>query len=124
MTRSTGKIQGIIVAGIVLALLGGGSPAWPAPDRHITVINKAGTAFFHLYAEPAEAQIWENNYLDNVLEAGDSLKVELKQAPKGRWKLMVQDSEGRELVWKDVDLSKHKKVALHEQDGKTWAEVR
>jgi len=115
--------KGIFLAGILMLALAGGSPAGATQNKSITVINKAKTTFFHLFIAPADSSQWETDYLDNILEPGDSLLLEVSLDPKTRrWNLRVEDSEGQELIWKDVELGRKKKVALHHQDGRTWTE--
>jgi hypothetical protein len=95
-----------------------------AKSRTITLINKSGATFFHMYVSPPDKKEWRKDYLDNVVENNESVQIEFAPPTNEcRWDLMVHDSEGREIIWSGVDLCKKKLVLRAGQGGTSAAEA-
>ncbi len=96
----------------------------PAKENGFIIVNKTGVLWNHLYVSPANADKWEEDLFDNVVENGESFQVLFSsQTQNEKWDIKILDDDAQEVVWRNVDLSGKKKLKFYHQNGKTWVEM-
>lgn len=77
--------------------------------------NDTGVEIHELYVSPADTDNWEENLIEGQTIPGDgSCTVSFDPSHEAQmWDIMVKDSEGNGLYWRDVDLIQATEITLH-----------
>jgi len=94
-----------------------------AADQDFTLVNATGVTIDELYLSPVSAKDWQEDVLGvEVLEDGEEVQVNFSRDEEAcAWDIMIKDTEGTEVTWKNIDLCEHTSITLHIEDGKVWA---
>ncbi len=89
-----------------------------AEDLYIKVTNKTGYDIYHLYVSNVNSDEWEEDVLDvDVLEDGDTVKVNLKGYKNPSFDIRAEDEEGDTFTIRDVNVKLYDVViTLDDQD--------
>ena len=92
-------------------------------DQDFTLVNATGVTIDELYLSPVSAKDWQEDVLGvEVLEDGEEVQVNFSRDEEAcAWDIMIKDTEGTEVTWKNIDLCEHTSITLHIEDGKVWA---
>ncbi len=93
-------------------------------DQDFTLVNDTGVEIYYFYASPATASDWEEDILgESTLPAGESLEVDIEGYDGEQyWDFMVEDMEGTQVIWEDIDLYTVSTVTLSmDADGNVIA---
>lgn len=85
------------------------------------LINRCEVVLYQLYISNLNEDRWEESLIDNILDRGESKKVNFKVTKNNcRYDLMARDQNGQQIIWKNVDLCTEKKLILHHKNGRSW----
>ena len=75
---------------------------------YVEVANGTGYDIHYLYVSPAKAGNWEEDVLDqDVLPAGDTVRVTVSQAKGSVYDIRAEDEDGDTYTLWNVDIAKH-----------------
>jgi hypothetical protein len=101
------------------------APAASAGAPDFTVVNFAGTNHYAIYVSPHDSAGWEENLLGrDPLFDGDIVKIRFSPEEKAaRWDLRIEDVDGNNAEWKNLDLRSISKITLRLVDEVVIAEA-
>ena len=68
--------------------------------------------------EPTKA----DSYRKKVQLDGEEVQINFSRDEEAcAWDIMIKDTEGTAVTWKNIDLCKHTRITLNIEDGKVWA---
>jgi hypothetical protein len=116
------KTKIAVILGTMALLLVVSSPAY-AEDLDFTLVNDTGVTIAELFVSPVKVKDWQENILDvDMLEDGEEAEVSFsRDEDTCVWDLMIKDTEGTSVTWKNIDLCEYAIITLHIEDGKVWA---
>lgn len=92
-------------------------------DQDFTVVNATGVTIDSLYISKVSVNDWEEDILGvESLPDGESVDITFSSDEEEcKWDIMIKDTEGNAVYWRDVDLCEVETLTLHVEGGKVWA---
>ncbi|MCX6557862.1 MAG: hypothetical protein NTW95_10600 [Candidatus Aminicenantes bacterium] len=92
-------------------------------DQDFTLVNATGVTIDEVYVSPVSAKDWQEDVLgEDVLEDGEKVDISFSRDEEVcAWDIMVKDTEGTEIYWRNIDLCAHSRITLHCEKDKVWA---
>ena len=99
------------------------SAAGAAQD--FTLVNKTGVEIDKVFISPHDADDWEEDILgQDTLPDGQNVEVKFdRDETAAKWDLRIEDKQGNDIEWENLDLLKISKLTLRYKDGKGTADV-
>lgn len=91
--------------------------------QDFTVVNATGVTIDSLYISKVTVNDWEEDVLGvDTLPDGESVEINFSpDEEECKWDIMIKDTEGNAIYWRDVNLCEIETLTLHFEDGKAWA---
>ncbi len=107
----------------VLVLAFSSTPLKAEGDQDFTVVNATGVVIDSLYISRATVNDWEEDVLGvETLPDGESVAISFAgDEEECKWDIMIKDTEGTAVYWRDINLCDIETLTLHIEDGKVWA---
>lgn len=107
------------------ALLAAAAVPTVAGDQDFVLANETGVVIDKVFVSPSDQNSWGEDVLGkDTLENEQSVEIKFsREESSENWDLKVVDSEGTEITWQDLQLTKIRKVTLHFEKGEPSAAV-
>lgn len=113
-----------LIAAAVISLLWFHAANLFAGEQDFTLINKTGVDIQALYISTSATADWEENLLPGPLAEGESIQIHFDADEEASlWDIMVQDHEGTQLFWNQLNLKDISVVTLTLENGEPQAFV-
>jgi hypothetical protein len=122
-------VKGFFLAFAILVATLGGSSAFAADQRNVTVVNGTGYGIKFLGFNNPGDNDWSDNELGGVLADGGSIYVKFDTSDKGcKWNFKIEwaDPGYPGVLWQNIDLCSIDQITLRydRATDKTTAEVK
>lgn len=94
-----------------------------AGDQDFWVVNQTGFTIDEIQVTPHNSKDWGDDILGkDTLEDGQKVEIVFRRKEKAPlWDLRVEDEDGKEYIWYDLNLLEISEVTLYYKKGKATA---